>query len=46
MMSCRVIRVLQGSEGSEGGLVSRVLDPGLGNMECVDCGAAGPEWAR
>ena len=33
---------LQGTE--QAGLVSLVLDPGLGNTRCVDCGAPGPEW--
>ena len=32
----------QGTE--QAGLVSRVLDPSLGNTVCVDCGAPGPEW--
>ena len=35
--------ILQGTE-QQAGLVTRVLDPDLGNTMCVDCGASDPEW--
>ena len=33
------------SQGSDRSLLSSILDPGLGNHECVDCGDDQPEWA-
>ena len=37
---------LQGPcSGVEGDVLSRVLDPGIGNNVCVDCGDDDPEWA-
>ena len=32
-------------QGRDGEIISSILDPGLGNDTCVDCGDSSPEWA-
>ena len=41
-LETEIKNTLQGTLGSD--ILSAVLDPGIGNSICVDCGAAGPEW--